>query len=109
MKDVLNNPTVIGLLVAIPSFVLGYLAYRQSKKVDKTTEQSGIANNQLNAVGQVLSGLNQLIDSLQADNKELRENIKAIGIKLKEVLDERDILLKEINRLNKLYKINGNK
>lgn len=109
MPDLLNNPAIIGLVVAIPSFVLGYLAYRQSKKVDRATEQSGVADDQLNAVGQVLSGLNQLIDNLQDDNKELRENIKLIGIKLKEVVEERDALLKEINRLSRLYNINGTK
>lgn len=107
MNDLLSNTAVIGFIVGIPSLILGYLVYKQSQKVDKTTEQSGIANTQLTAVGQVLSGLNQLIDNLQTDNKELRENIKAIGIRLKEVIDERDTLIKEMDKLNKLYK-NGN-
>lgn len=107
MNDMLNNPVLIALIAAVPSFLLGYLAYRRSIEVDRVTEQSGVANTQLTAVGQVITGLNQLIDNLQADNKELRETIKTIAIKLKEVVDERDKLVAEVNNLNKTIKVNG--
>lgn len=104
MNELLDNPLFAVLVGAVPSFILGILAYRRSQKVDKATEQSAIANTHRDAIGQVITGLNQLIDNLQTDNKELRDIIADLGIKLKEVVDERDIVVAELHELQKTFK-----
>lgn len=99
----LSNPAVLLLLGAIPGFTLGILGYWRSRQVDKATEKTEFILAQSTAVQQVISGLNQLIDALQQDNKELRENIKIIAIKLSEVVNERDLLVKETGKLKDKY------
>lgn len=94
-----NNPAVIGLIVAIPSFILGYLAYRRSIKVDRFTEQTGFAASQTGALAQVINGLNQLIDNLQEDNQVLRDNLRDIRKRLDEITLERLAFIKEIDNL----------
>lgn len=106
--DLLNNPAIVGFIVAIPSFILGYLAYRQSKHVDKVTEQSGIVTSQAGAVQQVIDGLNKLVFNLQEDNKLLRANLTDLGAKLSELVAERDSLKRDMADLSKKYGINNN-
>lgn len=97
--DFFSNPFVI----AIPSFVLGLLIYRQSVKVDKITEQSGIVSAQTAGVSQVITGLNSLIDNLQIDNKTLRESLTTLSARLKEITDDNKALKDQIDILNKTY------
>jgi regulator of replication initiation timing len=94
-----NNPAVIGLVVAIPSFILGYLGYRRSVKVDKTTDQSRVASSQVGAVGQVIDGLNQLIDNLQEDNKLLRLSVRELRDKLDRITEDHLTLIKDVAEL----------
>lgn len=101
----LNSPIILALIAAVPSFILGILAWRRSVKVDKNTEQAATALAQSTAAAQVLEGLNKLIENLQEDNKELRGNITEVAKKLKEALAERDKLRRELDKLNKRYKI----
>lgn len=105
--NLFDNPVTATIAVGTLGFIVSLLTWYQGRKVSDVTERSGVASNQLAAVEQLIGGLKQFTIILQADNKELRENIDALGIKLKAIVDERDALLKEMNRLNKLYKING--
>lgn len=102
MNEILNNPALVGLLVGIPSFILGVLAFYRALKSDKAAAQSVFATTQMAAIDQVIKGLNQIIDTLQADNKELRETINDLGVKLKEILEERELLKEEIRKLKTL-------
>lgn len=97
----LEEPVVLVLIGAIPSFVLGFLAYRRSIKVDKVAELSGIASSQTAGIEQVIGGLNTLTDSLQVDNKILRENIAQCALRLERALTEKDELLKQVERLSR--------
>lgn len=101
---ILDNPAITALVVSIPSFILGYLAYRQSRKVDRATEISGVASANVSAVNQVIDGLNRLIDNLQEDNKLLREGLSNLNIRLQESLIEREKLRAEITVLQDKYK-----
>lgn len=103
LPEIFSNPIVEAIIVAIPSFTLGFLIYRHSIKVDKVTEQSGIVSAQTAGVNQVITGLNSLIDNLQIDNKTLRESLTSLSLRLKEITDDNKALKLEIDALNKTY------
>lgn len=93
------NPILVGLVVGIPSFLLGYLGYRRTNKADKATAQN-------TAVEQIIDGLNALVDNLQGDNKVLRDSVKELKSNLVTVMDERDKLKKQVNYLQNKYNPN---
>lgn len=101
--SILEQPVLLALIAAVPSFILGYLAFRRAVKVDKTTEQSGVAVAQLGAVNQIIDGLNQLIDNLQEDNVILRKGLIDVGTKLESAITERDSLRDELRSINGKY------
>lgn len=70
-----ENPAVVGLIIAIPATVLGYLGYRRSQGVDEATKQAGIAAGQATSIGQVVEGLNSVIANVQGDNEVLRREV----------------------------------
>lgn len=104
-----NNPAVIGLIIAIPSFILGYLGYRRAIRVDKITEQSGVAMSQHGAISQVVEGLNSLISVLQQDNEILRKGIENLQDKLDKITVEQIELIEQIANLRQelLKYVNG--
>lgn len=105
--NILEQPILLALVAAVPSFILGILAYSRSVKVDRVTEQSGAALAQTGAVNQVIDGLNELIDNLQQDNEILRKGLSDLSVKLERVVAERDELSKQIRALTKKYNIPG--
>lgn len=102
------SPAIIGLVIGVPSFIIGILGYRRATKIDKATENAAVIAAQTGSVGQVIAGLNDIIDNLQDDNKIWRESFKEISVKLGEVIGERDLLQKELDALKKKYHINDN-
>lgn len=103
-----DNPVIASITIGLPSFLLGYLAYRRSVRADKISEQSGIASNKTEGIAQALDGMNKLVVSLnayilllQADSAVDKEDIKILTI-------QRDTLQKELNRMYKKYGENGN-
>ena len=96
INEFFSHPIVIGILVAVPSFTLGYLGYRRSQKADKAATQAG-------AVEQVIDGLNKLVDNLQDDNKILRADVIDLRTKLQAVLEERDKLKEQLYVLQRAY------
>jgi lipopolysaccharide biosynthesis regulator YciM len=60
-----DHPAVVGLLIAMPSVWLGWLAYRRSVRANNISAVSKSSE-------QVYQGLDQLIDALQEDNASLR-------------------------------------
>lgn len=62
-----ENPAVVGLILALPATALGYLGYRRSLPLDKAVTKT--ANNE---------GHIGLISALQADNQDLREELRAL-------------------------------
>lgn len=103
----LDYPSMVAIIVAIPSAVLGFLAWRRSAQVDKITAQSGAASAQIGAVNQVIDGLNRLVDNLQEDNKTLRENVVYLNSRLKELALEHYALEKEVKELEAVVKSVG--
>lgn len=99
-----DNPAVIGLLIAVPSFVLGLLGYLRSRKVDEVAEQSGAASQDINKVGQVIDGLNSLVTSLQDDNKTLRQEIEGLRSRLAELRASYEKMEGEIDALKNAWR-----
>lgn len=108
MVALMADPIVTGFALAIPATVISLLGLRRAYHNDKVTEQSGIVAGNATAVAQVISGLNQIIDNLQDDNRVFREEIKALtrnfreevkllNVRLEAVIKERDALRKECN------------
>lgn len=68
----LDNNIVVGLALAIPSFIIGILGYRQSQKASNKAEKA-------ETIEQVITGLNSLTSNLQADNTALRQQIAVLA------------------------------
>ena len=101
MSGIWTNPAFVGLVVAIPSLLLGYLAFKQSQKVDATVAQAGIATVESGTIGQVIDGLNKLVSNLQADNSVLRGIVESLDAKATRLLGELELVKAELNELNK--------
>jgi len=93
-------PAVVGLLVALPSAAIAYLAYRRGMRADAVAATATVATVQSGSVAQVIDGLNALVAALQTDNRTLRKTI--------ERLEARVILMQDaIDRLEKRVTKNG--
>lgn len=101
MSDLLTNPAFIGLIVAILSFIPAFLAYRRSRAVDKTTEQSQAATSQAGAINQVIEGMDRLNANLQEDNRLLRESIENCRSALEKIVQNQARLADEVGVLKK--------
>lgn len=104
-----TNPAIIGLVIGVPSFILGVLGYRRAVKVDKATNTAAMIAAQSGTTAQIIAGLNVLIENLQEDNKTWRENFKELSLKLAEVVKERDQLQKDYDAIVKKHNINKEK
>lgn len=97
--------TIIGIVATISGIFIAWIGVRRSFKVDKATENAAVVAAQTGSVGQVIAGLNTLIENLQEDNKIWRENFKELSLKLSEVIKERDQIQKDYETLAKKYGI----
>lgn len=98
---IFENPAVIGLIVALPSALLGWLGYRRSRQNDLVAERAGIATSQSASIGQVVEGMDRLVANLQADNRELREHVKELNLKLDQIISECQDLKRELAALSR--------
>lgn len=62
-----ENPAVVGLILAIPTVALAYIGYRRSIPRDKAAAQVGVDAGHIG-----------LITALQADNQDLRDELRAL-------------------------------
>lgn len=95
----LEHPLILILAGAIVPSILGIMAYRRGVIADRKAELSESRNTSIASVAQIIQGLESLGDSLQEDNKVLRENIRQCAIKLELVVAEKNDLLKELREL----------
>lgn len=102
-----TEQAIYGLLIGLPSFLLGYLAYRRARKVDAVAAQSGVITESRAGTAQIIEGLNLLIDQLQDDNKTFRDDIKYLTLRLDAISKERDELRQQLTRLQRKYGDNG--
>lgn len=100
--SLMENPAVVGLLVAIPSAALGYLGYRRSRQNDLVAERAGIATTQSASIGQVVAGMDSLVANLQEDNRALREHVKELNVKLDQIISECQDLKRELAALSRV-------
>jgi len=94
---------VQALLIGAPSFLLGYLVYQRSRKVDAISAQSGIVTEARAGTAQIIDGLNKLIDNLQEDNASFRDDVSRLHVRLDACYEERNELRARFNRLSKRY------
>jgi peptidoglycan hydrolase CwlO-like protein len=92
MKALFENPALVGLIIALPSLLLGYLGYRSSVKKDAVAQTVNVASAEHRTIEQVIDAQTDLIGSLQNDNRDLRSEIRALNRKL-------DALKKQIDGL----------
>lgn len=82
MSGFWDNPAVIGLIIALPATILGYLGYRHSKGIDAAALQAETEAGEVTSVQQVIDGLSTAFKNVQSDNSVLREEIKEIRARL---------------------------
>lgn len=95
----LDAPTV-ALIAAVPTTILGILAYRRSQKIDKIAAQAGIATSEAGSIQQVVEGLKDLIAILQDDNKVSRRRIDGLEVKLDTLEQIEEDCKKQLAALN---------
>lgn len=103
-----TEQVLTALVIGLPSFLLGFLAYRRARKVDAVAAQSGVITETRAGTAQIIEGLNLLIDQLQDDNKTHRDDMRAVRddirdltLRLGVVSRERDELWQERNELRR--------
>lgn len=89
-----ENPAVVGLIIALPASILGYLGYRRSRGVDEAAKQAGDATRNATSIGQVVDGLNSVIAAVQSDNVDLRNEVKSLKHTVEEIRDRLDAVEK---------------
>lgn len=97
----------VGLGLAVPATLLGYLGLRRSQKVDADAARSGLFFNHREGTAQVIEGLRGLIEDLQDDNESFRADVRYLTDRLDAVTAERDALKLEVARLRRKYGDNG--
>lgn len=102
----LDHPLVLMAAGAVLPTIMAVLAYRRGVVADKTADRAESDRSRAASVALIIQGLDSLIDSLQEDNKDLREQYRIMrddarecAIKLEHVIVERDNLLREVKRL----------
>lgn len=101
------NEIVIALVAAVPAFLIGFLAYRRSIKVDKVSAQSGVASDQRAGTQQLIEGLNTLLDQAQETIKEDREVKKLLEARIEKFIVDLDACKAENARLRRKFGDNG--
>jgi predicted ATP-grasp superfamily ATP-dependent carboligase len=82
--EVWTNPIIVGLIVGIPTSLLGYKAYRRAEALDKAAAQAATIAASGDAVQRVIDGLDHMVNNLQVDNREVRARASDLGERLKE-------------------------
>lgn len=99
--------TIYGVVVLLTSFIIGFLAYMWSRKVDAATAQSGFITKTRTNTAQIIEGLNQLINNLRIDNGLFLEDIRLLTTRIGARDKEIDELRQRINWLNRRYEDNS--
>lgn len=82
MSSFWSNPAVVGLILAIPSSIFAYLAYRRSHRVDEVAKQAGQATEHGMSIDRVIAGMNTVIVNVQKDNEDLRKDVDRLEQRL---------------------------
>jgi hypothetical protein len=92
MMSINTDQVAQALLIGLPSTILAYVTYKRARRVDSVAEQSGVAAESRAGTQQIIEGLNIIIDNLQEDNRQWREDAKYQA-------DRSDARDKECNRV----------
>lgn len=100
--------------------LIGYLGYHRSRKVDAVSAQAGVASETRAGTAQVIEALNAIIDQIQEDNRDFREQgkefrdalrqcaerVTGLSAELDSALRERDEAWRELAAFRRRFKIN---
>lgn len=91
-------PIIVGLVLTVPSFAIGYWGLRRSQKIDKVTAST-------EAVTQIINGLNVLVDNVTSQRDywrgqaveadALRKQVAELQVKLEACMAENVALVRE--------------
>lgn len=82
---------------------VAYWGYKRGKRSDEVSEQSGINTANRAGTQQIIDGLNAFIDQLQESGMVYRETIAYLEKRLTECALERDLAIKERDRMHRKY------
>lgn len=101
---------LIGSGVAVVGAILAIFGYIRATRVDKATEELGLASNRSNEVNLVVAGQNHIIENLQEDNKSVREEMRVVTeenrtlrAELRAAAIECDALAMKLRRLERKF------
>ena len=75
---------VAGLLAAVPACYFGWQGLKRGRAADLAAANAGVAVTQTVTTGQVLDSLDELVQRLQEDRRDLRAALEQANTKLDE-------------------------
>jgi len=103
-----NRELIVAIWAGVTSIGLAYLTYRKSIKVDAVAAQASIGGESRAGTAQIIEGLNSLVDQLQEDNKDLREEARNLLIRIASLISESEDVRRRLMAFQRKYGDNGN-
>jgi len=103
-----TREVIIAVWAGATSIILAYLTYRRSVKVDAVSAQAGMTDRSTAGTAQIIEGLNRLLDQVQEDNKDLRDEARGMLVRLAAQSAENDQMRRRLYRYSSKYGDNGN-
>lgn len=97
------SEALVAVAAGVPSFLLGYLAYRRSVRVDAVAAQVSVSDDSRAGVAQVVEGLNRIIDGLNRLLDQVQEENAGLRAQLTLVIEECGHLRHKVAELQKRY------
>lgn len=105
--DIDTQQLLIALAAGVPSFLLGFLTYRRSRKADAITEQSGVADNTRAGIAQAIEALNLVTANLREDNKVLREHERYMTARHEKAIAHCEETTRQLDHMRRKHPENG--
>lgn len=103
-----DNPAIVGLIIAAPASILGFLGWWRSRGMDEAAKVVAVEAERTTRGAEAREDLESIIDNLQADNKVLRDHqtrmeqrIEAIQERLDEIRAENRALRLENEKMER--------
>lgn len=99
----LDLATVIGVISTLSATALGWFIHKRQVRVDKVTEQAGIASGNTEGIAQAFEGLKKTIESMSTYITILENDKKVSKEDIRILTQQRDALQQELNRMYRKY------
>jgi hypothetical protein len=83
ITDILNSPVLVGVPIGLLTTWLVWRDFKRSQKADTVAAATG-------TIGQIYTGLNQIVENLRVDNNEIRVRVETLQVSLEKCISARE-------------------